>query len=93
MEVYDGDKPQRATPSSVSFIIDIKDMSLTIYRFYTSKSSTTSSGSTHTPSTRSASSFIPGFNIEEDRKHSREVLENMGFENFDEFEYIVRSIS
>ena len=34
--------------------------------------------------------IIPKFNTEEDRKHSRQVLEELGYENFDEFEYVIR---
>ncbi len=44
------------------------------------------------PSTKkeSLSVFIPEFNTIEDRKRSRQVLREMGFERFDEFEYVVR---
>lgn len=35
--------------------------------------------------------IIPKFNTEDDWKHSRQVLIELGYENFDEFEYVIRN--
>ena len=35
--------------------------------------------------------IIPKFNTKDDRKHSRQVLIELGYENFDEFEYVIRN--
>ena len=89
---------EEVAPYINSFIIDIKDMNPAIYRAYTGKSNQQvidnltwlSSHAKHKERTIIRLPLIPGFNTIEDRKHSRETLEQMGFKHFDEFEYIAR---
>ena len=81
-----------------SFIIDIKDMTPAIYQAYTGKGNQQVienlvwlySHAKHKDKITLRLPIIPKFNTEEDRKHSRQVLEELGYENFDEFEYVIR---
>ena len=89
---------EEVAPFIDSFIIDIKDMNPAIYRAYTDKDNQQVIANLAWLSTHAKRKdriilrlpLIPDFNTEEDRKHSREALERMGFEHFDEFEYVVR---
>ena len=89
---------EEVAPFIDSFIIDIKDMNSAIYRAYTGKDNQQvianlawlSSHAKHKDRIIIRLPLIPDFNTEENRKHSREILAQMGFEHFDEFEYIVR---
>ena len=89
---------EEVAPFIDSFIIDIKDMNSAIYQAYTGKDNQQvianlawlSTHAKHKDKTILRLPLIPGFNTEEDRRHSRELLEQMGFEHFDEFEYVVR---
>lgn len=89
---------EEIAPFIDSFITDIKDMNSAIYRAYTGKDNQQVidnlawllTHAKHKERILLRLPLIPDFNTEEDRKHSRELLEQMGFEHFDEFEYIVR---
>ena len=89
---------EEVAPFIDSFIIDIKDINSAIYRSYTGKDNQQVIANLAWLSTHAKDKdriiirlpLIPDFNTLEDRKHSREVLEQMGFEQFDEFEYVVR---
>ena len=80
-----------------SFIIDIKDMTPAIYQAYTGKGNQQVienlvwlySHAKNKDKITLRLPIIPKFNTEEDRKHSRQVLEELGYENFDEFEYVI----
>jgi len=89
---------EEVAPYIDSFIIDIKDMNPAIYLSYTGKDNQQvianltwlSTHAKHKDRIIIRLPFIPSFNTEEDRKHSREILEQMGFEYFDEFKYILK---
>ena len=80
-----------------AFIVDIKTLDAEIYRRYT--------GGDNADVIRNLRfltwavppdkvtvriPLIPSYNTEADRMRSREILEDMGFQNFDLFEYVVR---
>ena len=89
---------EEVAPFIDSFIIDIKDMNPAIYQAYTGKDNHQVVDNlawliTHAKHKERIILRLPliqGFNTTEDYKHSRKALKDMGFENFDEFEYIVR---
>ncbi len=85
------------TPFIDAFIIDIKDMNPDIYQAYTGKSNRQVIDNLVWLSTHAKCKdkiiirlpLIPQFNTTEDRNHSRRFLKDLGFENFDEFEYVI----
>lgn len=89
---------EEAAPFIGSYIIDIKDMNPVIYRSYTGKDNRQvidnlawlSTHAKHKERVVIRLPLIPHFNTTDDRRHSREVLEEMGWRQFDEFEYVVR---
>ena len=89
---------EEVVPFIDSFIIDIKDMNPNIYKAYTGKSNQhvidnlvwLCTHAKHKERIIIRLPLIPEFNTIEDRKRSRQVLREMGFERFDEFEYVVR---
>lgn len=91
---------EKITPFIDSFIIDIKDMNPVIYQSYTGKGNSQvldnlawlSTHAKHKEKIIIRLPLIPHFNTQDDRRRSRQVLEEMGFENFDEFEYVVRNL-
>ena len=88
---------EEVTPYIDSFIIDIKDMNPAIYQAYTGKTNKQVidnlvwlyTHAKHKDKIILRLPFIPKFNTEEDRKHSRQVLKELGYEYFDEFEYVI----
>lgn len=79
------------------FIIDIKDMDGDIYSAYTGKGNGLVKENLRILADAGAARrcrirlpLIPGFNSEQDRDRSQKVLDGMGFEIFDRFDYIVR---
>ena len=89
---------EEVAPYIDSFIIDIKDMNPAVYQTYTGKTNRQVIDNLvwlHTHAKHKGKiiirlPLIPNFNTDEERNHSRQVLEKLGFENFDEFEYVVR---
>lgn len=89
---------EEVAPFIHSFIIDIKDMNLAIYQAYTGKSNQQvidnlvwlSTHAKHKDKIIIRLPLIPQFNTPEDRERSKQALKQMGFERFDEFEYICR---
>ena len=89
---------EEVSPVIHSFIIDIKDMNPAIYQAYTGKSNQQvidnlvwlSTHAKHKDKIIIRLPLIPQFNTPEDRERSKQVLKQMGFERFDEFEYICR---
>lgn len=89
---------EEVAPVIHSFIIDIKDMSPAIYQAYTGKSNQQvidnlvwlSTHAKHKDKIIIRLPLIPQFNTPEDRERSKQALKQMGFERFDEFEYICR---
>lgn len=90
---------EKVTPYIDSFIIDIKDMNPAIYQAYTGKPNRQvidnlvwlNTHAKHKEKIILRLPIIPKFNTEDDRKHSRQVLIELGYENFDEFEYVIRN--
>lgn len=88
---------RRLIPLTDEFLIDIKDMNPSIYSEYTGKDNDqvvsnlmliVSEGMADRCRIRIP--LIPGYNSEEDRQHSIDMLRNMGFTRFDVFEYITK---
>lgn len=78
------------------FIIDIKDMNCTIYEAYTGRNNNLTIKNLKWLEEQGLQGkcmirlpHIPDFNKDEDIKTSRSKLEEMGFKNFDEFNYNV----
>ena len=90
---------EEIVPFIDSFIIDIKDMNPNFYKAYTGKSNQQvidnlvwlNTHAKHKDKIILRLPIIPKFNTEDDRKHSRQVLIELGYENFDEFEYVIRN--
>ena len=90
---------EKVTPYIDSFIIDIKYMNPAIYQAYTGKPNRQvidnlvwlNTHAKHKDKIILRLPIIPKFNTEDDRKHSRQVLIELGYENFDEFEYVIRN--
>ena len=89
---------EEVSPFIDSFIIDIKDMNPSIYQAYTGKSNQQVIDNLVWLSTHAKNNdkiiirlpLIPLFNTTGDQKHSRRVLKELEFQNFDEFEYVIR---
>lgn len=84
-EVFDG------------FIVDIKDTDPAIYRAYTRKDGSLAMNNlqllvtlTDPAKIRVRLPLIPGYNTDENRHRSEELLRGMGITDIDKFDYIVR---
>lgn len=83
-------------PFITCFIIDIKTMDKEIYKNYTGKendyvlSNLKYLSKTYPDKCKIRLPLIPNFNNNEDIKKSKEILENMGFKQFDIFKYKIR---
>lgn len=90
---------EEVAPFIYSFFIDIKDMNPSIYKSYTGKSNQQvidnliwlSTHAKHKDRIVIRIPLIPQFNTPEDQTRSQQALEELGFVNFDVFEYIVRA--
>lgn len=87
---------ERLLPHIAHWYIDIKDMDDRIYRKYTGKSNkqiieNLKLLAAHTPQEHITIRLplIPNYNNEKHRETSINTLRNMGFENFDLFDYIL----
>lgn len=88
---------EEVVPFIDSFIIDIKDMNPAIYKAYTGKGNSQVIGNLtwlsinakHKDKTIIRLPIIPNFNTADDRARSRQALTGLGFERFDEFEYVI----
>jgi pyruvate formate lyase activating enzyme len=90
--------PAKAVEKSISvvnnYIVDIKDMNPEIYKRYTGKKNDRVISNLrllleNVPANRILIRIplIPDFNTDEDRQRSKQILTDMGFTNFDLFEY------
>ncbi|MCK9157121.1 MAG: radical SAM protein [Paludibacteraceae bacterium] len=90
--------PAKAVEKSISvvnnYIVDIKDMNPDIYKRYTGKKNDRVISNLcllleYVPADRILIRIplIPDFNTDEDRQRSKQMLTDMGFTNFDVFEY------
>ncbi len=90
--------PAKAVEKSISvvnnYIVDIKDMNPEIYKRYTGKKNDRVISNLrllleNVPVDRILIRIplIPDFNTDEDRQRSKQILTDMGFTNFDVFEY------
>ena len=77
--------------------VDIKDMNPDIYKAYGCKENKQVIGNLQWLAANGYADkviirlpLIPEYNTDEDRQRSQQQLENMGFRNFDKFNYIVR---
>ena len=77
--------------------VDIKDMNPDIYKAYGCKENKQVVSNLQWLATNGYADkviirlpLIPEYNTDEDRQRSQQQLENMGFRNFDKFNYIVR---
>lgn len=90
---------EEVAPFIDSFFIDIKDMNPSIYKSYTGKSNQQVIDNLIWLSTHAKYKdriviripLIPQYNTPEDQTRSQQALEELGFVNFDVFEYIVRA--
>ena len=94
------DNIRKLQPFVNLWIVDIKDMNPAIYQAYTGKPNRQvidnlvwlNTHAKHKDKIILRLPIIPKFNTEDDRKHSRQVLIELGYENFDEFEYVKQAI-
>lgn len=87
---------ERIAPIVHQFIIDIKDMNSDIYKAYTYITNTQVRNNLEYLSQAGLSSkcliripLIPNFNTQDDIEYSKRILMQMGYTDFDEFEYQV----
>lgn len=87
---------EKIADSIDKFIIDIKDMNSVIYQKYTGHPNSSVVSNLHWIASHDMQEkciirvpLIPGYNSSEDVKNSRIYLDDMGFENIDEFEYFI----
>ena len=80
------------------FIVDVKDTNPDIYRRYTERDNAQMLQNLAWLIEQVGSErvlvrlpLIPNFNTEDDRTHSRSLLQQMGITRFDEFAYIIRN--
>ena len=79
------------------FIVDIKDTDPAVYRAYTGKDGSIAMNNllllvtlTDPAKIRVRLPLIPGYNTDENRDRSEEILRRMGITDIDKFDYIVR---
>ena len=92
---------KRLLPIVSQWIIDVKDMNREIYRSYTGKSNKRTIDNLRWMLRHKGMAeriilrlpHIPEYNTDEDVKHSRRLLKDMGITTFDEFNYIVKAPS
>jgi pyruvate formate lyase activating enzyme len=85
---------ERLAPVIDEYVIDIKDMNPQIYKAYTGVDNIRTLENLKFISAAGLADkcliripLIPGFNTEDDRKRSENMLSEMGFTRFDKFEY------
>lgn len=92
---------ERLLPIVSQWIIDVKDMNREIYKAYTGKSNKRTIDNLRWLLRHEGMAeriilrlpHIPEYNTDEDVKHSRRLLKDMGIKTFDEFNYIVKAPS
>lgn len=92
---------ERLLPIVSQWIIDVKDMNREIYKAYTGKSNKRTIDNLRWMLRHEGMAeriilrlpHIPEYNTDEDVKHSRRLLKDMGIKTFDEFNYIVKAPS
>lgn len=92
---------ERLLPIVSQWIIDVKDMNREIYKAYTGKSNKRTIDNLRWLLRHEGMAeriilrlpHIPEYNTDEDVKHSRQLLSDMGIKTFDEFDYIVKAPS
>jgi pyruvate formate lyase activating enzyme len=87
---------ERLLPYIDSYIVDVKETHLPVYRIYTRRSNRMVMGNLRWLARQGKADrvevrlpLIPSFNNDEMRADSRRLLAGMGFTRFDEFIYIV----